>query len=105
MRRKKNEAVEEETPVEIKKPEPVTDNLIDESVEAETPVEKEAVEEEVAVVDIEPVTDNLIDESVEAETPVDLPDPVEIKKPAEKEEIKLTGNSVQELQVAIRKLL
>ena len=65
----------------------------------------EAVEEETPVVDIEPVTDNLIDESVEAETPVDLPDPVEIKKPAEKEEIKLTGNSVQELQVAIRKLL
>lgn len=60
---------------------------------------KEAVEEEVAVVDIEPVTDNLIDESVEAETPV------EIKKAAENEEIKLTGNSVQELQVAIRKLL
>ena len=60
---------------------------------------KETVEEEVAVVDIEPVTDNLIDESVGAETPV------EIKKPAENEEIKLTGNSVQELQVAIRKLL
>lgn len=60
---------------------------------------KEAVEEEVAVVDIEPVTDNLIDESVVAETPV------EIKKPAENEEIKLTGNSVQELQVAIRKLI
>lgn len=54
---------------------------------------KEAVEEEAVVVDIEPVTDNLIDESVEEETPV------------ENEEIKLTGNSVQELQVAIRKLL
>ena len=60
---------------------------------------KEAVEEEAVVVDIEAVTDNLIDESVEAETPV------EIKKPAENEEITLTGNSVQELQVAIRKLL
>ncbi len=60
---------------------------------------KEAVEEEAVVVDIEAVTDNLIDESVEAETPV------EIKKPAENEEINLTGNSVQELQVAIRKLL
>lgn len=60
---------------------------------------KEAVEEEAVVVDIEAVTDNLIDESVEADTPV------EIKKPAENEEINLTGNSVQELQVAIRKLL
>ena len=60
---------------------------------------KEAVEEEAVVVDIEAVTDNLIDESVEAETPV------EIKKPTENEEITLTGNSVQELQVAIRKLL
>lgn len=60
---------------------------------------KEAVEEEAVVVDIEAVTDNLIDESVEADTPV------EIKKPAENEEIKLTGKSVQELQVAIRKLL
>lgn len=60
---------------------------------------KEAVEEEAVVVDIEAVTDNLIDESVEADTPV------EIKKPAENEEINLTGKSVQELQVAIRKLL
>ena len=85
MSRKKKEAVEEEAVVvDI---EAVTDNLIDESVEADTPV------------DIEAVTDNLIDESVEADTPV------EIKKPAENEEIKLTGNSVQELQVAIRKLL
>lgn len=60
----------------------------------ETPV-TETVEE--VITDIEPVVDNLIDESIEAEIPV------EIKKPVE--EVKLTGKSVQELQIAVRKLL
>lgn len=57
----------------------------------ETPVTEEVI------TDIEPVVDNLIDESVEAETPV------EIKKAVE--EVKLIGNSAQELQIAVRKLL
>lgn len=54
------------------------------------------VTEEV-IIDAEPEVTEVIDESVKGETPV------EVKQP--EEDIKLTGNSVQELQVAIRKLL